>query len=288
MTGKKQKKRKYKKKEPVMRITKARREQIEQLAEAIAIIAPATTPGKGFCVQRVAEQHGIKKYWRSGINKRQMIARFLEDVFRQFPRKPKVVVIDIVRGGLEWRSRKGERTTIEELNNIASPMAALGIDILKALKKLKIPDPSRVCAPTQDRVSLIERLELNEALTDDCLEMFRDGHFNEAIRKGLERFETYIQATINDNNSIGKHLMAKAFKHDHPLIPINENKTGTEQSEQEGFMYLTMGAMAGMRNLYSHGDAKQMTAQDAIERLAFVSLLFKRVNKALVAREIGK
>ena len=41
------------------------------------------------------------------------------------------------------------------------------------------------------------------------------------------------------------------------------------------------GAMAGLRNLYSHGDVDQMSATDAIERLGFVSLLFKRVDKAL-------
>ncbi len=48
-----------------------------------------------------------------------------------------------------------------------------------------------------------------------------------------------------------------------------------------------MGAMSGMRNLYSHGDVEQMSAMDAIERLAFVSLLFKRVAKALLERKGG-
>ncbi len=42
------------------------------------------------------------------------------------------------------------------------------------------------------------------------------------------------------------------------MIPINPMKTGNDQSEQEGFMHLTMGAMAGLRNLYSHGDVEQM------------------------------
>ena len=45
-------------------------------------------------------------------------------------------------------------------------------------------------------------------------------------------------------------------------------------------MHLTMGAMAGLRNLYSHGDVKHMSVTDAIERLGFVSLLFKRVDRA--------
>jgi hypothetical protein len=39
--------------------------------------------------------------------------------------------------------------------------------------------------------------------------------------------------------------------------------------------------MAGMRNLYSHGDVDTITPMDAFERLAFVSLLFKRVDQAI-------
>ncbi len=83
-----------------MRITRRRSEHIAQLADALAELAPATTPGKGFCVRKIAEEHGLKKCWKGGPNKRQMIARFLQAVFRQYPRKPKAVVLAIVRGGV--------------------------------------------------------------------------------------------------------------------------------------------------------------------------------------------
>lgn len=241
-------------KQPAMRITRQRREMIGQLADALAVLAPATSHFKGFCVRNVAEEHGLKKCWTSGGNKRTMIARFLEEVFRQYPRKPKTVVMAIIRGGLEWRARKGEATTREELEAAAAPMEALGFNISKDIKKIELPEPSRVCTPAQDKIALIERLDLHEALTDDCLEMFRDGHFNEAVRKALERFEKRIQTAINDHSTIGKTLMGKAFNRDNPLIPINADKTGNDLSEQEGFMHLTMGAMSGLRNLYSHGD----------------------------------
>jgi len=41
-----------------------------------------------------------------------------------------------------------------------------------------------------------------------------------------------------------------------------------------------MGAMSGPRNLYSHGDTEQMSPTEALERLCFVSMLFKRVEVA--------
>ncbi len=114
--------------------------------------------------------------------------------------------------------------------------------------------------------------------------MFRDGHFNEAVRKALERFEKTIQDIIGDHKSQGQALMSKAFNKQNPRIPINALKTANDESEQEGFMHLTMGAMAGMRNIYSHGDVEQMSPMDASERLAFVSLLFKRVDRAIEER----
>jgi len=264
-----------------MRITRNRREVIKELAQALAVLAPATTPGKGFCVQRVAEEYGLKECWKPGGNKRTMIASFLEEVFRQYPRKPKTVVMAIVQGGLNWRACRGKATTQEELDAVATPMETLGFDIRGDLKNLNLPEPSRVCAPAQDMVALLERLELHDALTDDCLAMFRAGHFNEAVRKALERLEKRIQDTLNDHKTFGRDIMAKAFGGDQPPIPLNALKTANDRSEQEGFKFLAMGAMSGMRNLYSHGDVPQMTAMDAIERLAFVSLLFKRIDNAL-------
>ena len=46
-----------------MRITKARRERIERLAAALAEIAPSTSPGSGFCVQKVVEQMRLADCW---------------------------------------------------------------------------------------------------------------------------------------------------------------------------------------------------------------------------------
>jgi uncharacterized protein (TIGR02391 family) len=164
-------------------------------------------------------------------------------------------------------------------------MEALGFSIRKKLEAIELPEPSRVCAPAQDKIALLERLDLHEALTDDCLEMFRDGHFNEAVRKALERFEKCIQDAIGDQKNFGRDLMAKAFSEQHPQIELNAMQSANDRSEQEGFKFLTMGAMSGLRNLYSHGDVDQMSATDAIERLGFVSMLFKRVDKVLETKE---
>lgn len=273
--------------QPAMRITKGRREQIERLAAALAEIAPSTSPGSGFCVRKVAHDMGLKDCWKKQKNKKADIAHLLENVMRRYPRKPKALVLAIVRGGVEWKARKGERVTEEHLDAIAEPMEALGFRIRKDLQAIEIPEPSRVGHPSQDMVALLDRLDLHEALADDISEMFRDGHFNEAVRKALERFEKFIQDALGDHQTFGRDLMAKAFGGAPPPIALNALKTANDRSEQEGFKLLTMGAMSGMRNLYSHGDVPQMSPMDAIERLCFVSMLFKRVARALAEERRG-
>jgi len=269
------------KKEPVMRITSSRKKHIEQLAEALAAVAPSTSPGKSFCVKHIVEEKGLKNCWKKQPNKKADIAFLLENVMRQYPRKPKALVLAIVEGGVQWMARKGQQVTKDQLNAIVEPMKKLGFSVRYEFKRINIPEPSRVCVPSQDLISLFSRLEFHEALKDDITEMFRDGHFNEAVRKALERFEKRIQDTIDEHKTIGQSLMSKAFNKSSPLLRINANMTGNDLSEQEGFMHLTMGAMSGVRNLYSHGDVAQMGAMDAIERLAFVSLLFKRIDKII-------
>lgn len=74
-------------------------------------------------------------------------------------------------------------------------------------------------------------------------------------------------------------MLAKAFSEKKPLIALNDLMTANDRSDQEGFKFITMGAMSGICNLYSHADIIQMSAVDAVERLAFISMLFKRIDK---------
>jgi hypothetical protein len=210
-----------------MRITKQRREQIERLAEALAEIAPSTSPGSGFCVRRIAHEMGLKDCWKKQKNKRADIAHLLENVMRRYPRKPKALVLAIVRGGVEWKARKGQPVSGAHLDAVAEPMEALGFRIRTDLQAIEIPEPSRVRRPSRDVAALFDRLELHKALADDVAEMFRDGHFNEAVRKALERFEKLIQDVLGDHRSFGRDLMAKAFGGDPPPIRPTRSRLQT-------------------------------------------------------------
>lgn len=180
--------------EPAMRITKARRILITELADLLAAIAPATTRGNGFCVQKVAIDHGDRTLWKDESNKRKSIARYLESLFRKYPNKPKRMVLEIVQGGLQWKANRGEAVERSHLDQIGEQLTALGFSAVKELQRMDIPEPSRVATPPANLVSIIKQVPLHEALQDDCLTMFQKGHLNEAIRKALDalrrRFRT--------------------------------------------------------------------------------------------------
>ena len=263
------------------RITAKRKKLIADLADLLAEIAPATSRGaSSFCVKNIAYAKKHQKLWKDKSNKRKSIAHYLEGLFRQYPNTPKKVVLEIVAGGVVWKAKKGVAVGRDHLDAIDNVLQQLDVTASKQLAKVNLPDPSKVAPPPLDLQGTADRLELHSALKEDCLAMFKAGHLNEAVRKALERFEKRIQDETGEHE-IGKTLMAKAFNLQTGTIRINDGTEANDDSEQEGFMHLTMGAMAGMRNLYSHGDVDTMTPMDAFERLAFVSLLFKRVDSAI-------
>lgn len=265
----------------VMSITAPRRQLIRSLADALGKLVPATAYGEAFCFEALAKEKRLRKYWQRKRNKLEMISHFLENLCRYHERLPRKIIREVLVRGVERRSRQGRPVTGEELQQINRLLQQLGFDMSKEISKIEVSEqPAPTHVPPSELVQLGKHMGLHRRLQGDCVDMFEEGHLNEAVRKALERFEKLIQDATGCHNSHGQDLMAKAFREDDPLIAINELKTETDESEQRGFKFLTMGAMAGLRNLYSHGDTPQMSPTDALQRLAFVSMLFKRVEGA--------
>ena len=262
-----------------MSITRARKEQILVLAGALAQIAPSTTYGDSFSMENLAKEWKLQKYFKKHRNKIIDITFFLENVIRHHPRMPKKLVLEIVKRGSTWKANKGELVTPEMREAIAVPMKNLGFDITMELAALPYITLPSLLSPSFELCSLFEQLSLHPELTSDISELFLEGHYNEAIRKALERFEKSIQDISGLQELSGKDLMTKAFSLSSPPIALNELNGTNDKNEQEGFRFMTMGAMIGLRNIFSHGDAEQFEVSEVVELLCFVSFLFKRVDR---------
>jgi len=114
--------------------------------------------------------------------------------------------------------------------------------------------------------------------------LFKDGHYAQAIFEAFKAVNNFVKQETGLSNSDGKELMARVFKEDDPIIELNELKTRSEQDEQEGFKFLFMGAMVGIRNPKAHDNVVQAAPHRTLEYLGFASLLMERIEEGRITQ----
>ena len=70
--------------------------------------------------------------------------------------------------------------------------------------------------------------------------------------------------------------MTSAFNENNPILVLSE----TNSDEQEGFRFLFMGAMQGVRNEKAHYEVVQEDPDRTMDYLSFASLLMRRLDDA--------
>ena len=71
-------------------------------------------------------------------------------------------------------------------------------------------------------------------------------------------------------------------------IKLNDDITRSDKDEQEGFKFLYMGAMKGIRNPKAHENIIQDDKNRTLEYLAFISLLFRRAEEGKIEKNNNK
>lgn len=112
----------------------------------------------------------------------------------------------------------------------------------------------------------------------ECESLFASRHYAEAIRKAFTVVDVMVKEKSGLDKS-GKALMTEVFRGDNPIIKLNSLQNQSDRDEQEGFMFLYMGAMEGIRNPKSHDLVDQRDPIRTLEYLAIASLLARRVEK---------
>lgn len=81
-------------------------------------------------------------------------------------------------------------------------------------------------------------------------------------------------------DSDGSDLMSKAFAQVDPPISIGDLDTETGKNIQAGYRFIFMGAARAIRNPDAHEQFKALSTEEALEMLAFASLLMRRLDDA--------
>lgn len=133
------------------------------------------------------------------------------------------------------------------------------------------------------RVAAVRRLTF-ENLHPDVLKaagaFFADGHHRTAVAEAFKSIEVRVRKMTGIENKSASPLMGDAFKAEAPLIDVATESGQSGMDERQGFLALFRGSMLGIRNPNAHELAKPADAQEALEYLAFASLLHRRIDQA--------
>ena len=111
--------------------------------------------------------------------------------------------------------------------------------------------------------------------------LYEDGYFQEAVRRAAERFINRIAEKAEREDLTGQDLMNQVFSADKPVLVFSgERATLTERSMHDGYRSLASGLAAAVRNVYTHQDHLKVTQVEALEWLAFISAMHRRLDRA--------
>jgi uncharacterized protein (TIGR02391 family) len=264
-----------KRKKSVRRITAAHKEQLNRLADILYEFLPLTARAtNAVTFISIFKESSAHKYLEGPENKRQVLQKGLTKVYKYHRNLPKTIIRKVIPAAIEYRDYMRNPLTGRELNELVDCLKRLDIDMENEINQVEIDERlPRITVPPKKLTERLRGHDLDEALSSEPLKLFEDGHFNEAVRKATEKFEDIVQEHSNISSS-GKDLMARAFTNAN-LIDLSgiepENQTGFT----EGYKFLSMGLMAAIRNVFSHGDEQRRSPEECFEMLLLVNWLMR-------------
>ena len=119
-------------------------------------------------------------------------------------------------------------------------------------------------------------------------DLFRDGHRQEAVRKAAQRFLNRLSERAEHSKKQGTALVNLAFSENAPLLAFTARATRAERDEHDGYRFLGVGLTLAVRNVMTHTDDRGLTPTEALEWLAFISAMHRRLDDVQqVPRERG-
>jgi len=107
-------------------------------------------------------------------------------------------------------------------------------------------------------------------------------HFGDAVLEAYKAVDRRV-ALQSDLKGTGKDLMARALNEGSGPIDLSHER-GQSGREREGFRFLAMGSMIGIRNPKSHELLRPMSPARALDYLSVASLILRRLDDALILR----
>jgi len=262
----------------VRRITAPVREGINRLAGILYDFLPLSSRSPNTTTFRsIFAESGVETYLDGPSNKRQALEQGLSELLRRHPKLPFTVVRKVVPAAVEYRKYRRNPLKRAEVASLSECLGELGIDMRAELADVELDQRlPRVTVPPGELTRRLRGYDLDATLASEPVELFANGHFNEAVRKATERFEDQVRE-VSGITAHGRDLMARAFGAS-GTIDTTGLQPENEEDFRDGYKFLAMGVMAAVRNVFSHGDEERRSPEECFEMLLFLNWMFRALR----------
>ncbi len=132
--------------------------------------------------------------------------------------------------------------------------------------------------PAGKAIRAYSNLDLHPEIARAASGLYQDGHYANAIEDAVKALNAYVRYRSGVQFD-GATLMQTVFSPKTPVLRFNDLQDESDRNEQQGFMMMFAGAVAGLRNPRAHKLIKD-DPERALEFIAFVSLLAKLLDGA--------
>lgn len=266
-------------KRSIRNITAARKTKLNSLAEILYHFLPLSSGSKStITFSTIFSESSVAHYLEGQRNKLQALEQGLTKVYRYHKRLPSMLIRKIIPASISYRKHIRKPLTRHELNEISKLLEDLGIDMTNEISRIEIDETlPRIKVPPDKLKEALRMHDLDPAISSEPLQLFEDGHFNESVRKAMERYEDLVQE-ISTLDASGRDLMARVFSSD-SYINADDIEPENQVSFTEGYKFLAMGSMGSIRNIFSHGDEESRSPEECFEMLIFINWLIRYLKK---------
>lgn len=174
---------------------------------------------------------------------------------------------------------KTMNVVLTKVDVLQSPFGGRDLDHTEAQYRSATPQ-----AGAKTSIRAITLVGLHPAVTAVAADLFADGHEAQAVFAAFRAIEHRVQNLTQStrpakSSDSGQGLMSTVFGKDF-ILDISTATGRNADDERVGFMFLFMGSMTALRNPRGHGSTSQDTPEEALEHLAFASLLMRRLDVA--------
>ena len=131
----------------------------------------------------------------------------------------------------------------------------------------------------QTPLQLFDALSLHPSIVEVSRSLFASSHYAQAIFEAYKCVVNEVRRVSGLLDTDGRDLMARAFNEREPKIRLNSMATMSDRAEQEGFRFIFMDAVVGIRNPKAHDAIVQNDPYKTLEYLGLASLLLKRIDE---------